>query len=91
MWMAGGNTLTTNQLEDDIDDFNLDIVRREEAAKNEDHLTLAERRYLGQWEKLNIKRLAKEATKSHRDRIQEFNRYLANLTEHYDIPKVGPG
>ncbi|XP_055819887.1 uncharacterized protein LOC129888865 [Solanum dulcamara] len=88
---GGNNTLTTNQLEDDIDDFNLNILKREQAAKNEDHLTPAERRYLEQWEKLNIKRLAKEATKSHRDRIQEFNRFLANLTEHYDIPKVGPG
>ncbi|CAN1825514.1 Uncharacterized protein C31G5.21 [Linum perenne] len=35
--------------------------------------------------------MAKMASKSHRDRIHEFNHYLANLTEHYDIPKVGPG
>ncbi|XP_027775036.1 protein FAM32A-like isoform X1 [Solanum pennellii] len=76
---GGNNPLTTNQLEDDL------------TTKNDDHLTPAERKYLEQWEKLNIKRLAKEAKKSHRDRIQEFNRYLANLTEHYDIPKVGPG
>uniref|UniRef100_A0A2C9VRY7 Uncharacterized protein n=1 Tax=Manihot esculenta TaxID=3983 RepID=A0A2C9VRY7_MANES len=33
----------------------------------------------------------KEANKSHRDRIQDFNQYLANMSEHYDIPKVGPG
>lgn len=71
--------MTTNQLEDDL------------TTKNDDHLTPAERKYLEQWEKLNIKRLAKEAKKSHRDRIQEFNRFLANLTEYYDIPKVGPG
>ncbi|XP_049377133.1 uncharacterized protein LOC125841988 [Solanum stenotomum] len=89
---GGNNTLTTNQLEDDIDDSYLDDRgRKEQVTKNDDHLTLAERKYLEQWEKLNIKRLAKEAKKSHRDRIQEFNRYLANLTEHYDIPKVGPG
>ncbi|CAN4075788.1 unnamed protein product [Withania somnifera] len=50
---------------------------------NDDHLTPAERKYLEQWEKLNIKRLAIKATKSHRDRIQDFNQYLANLTEHY--------
>jgi protein FAM32A len=35
--------------------------------------------------------MAKVANKSHRDRIQDFNQYLANLSEHYDIPKVGPG
>ncbi|XP_031121703.1 protein FAM32A-like isoform X1 [Ipomoea triloba] len=59
--------------------------------KHDSHLTPAERRYLEHWEKINIRRLAKEAMKSHRDRIQEFNQYLANLSEHYDIPKVGPG
>uniref|UniRef100_A0A7N2LT36 Uncharacterized protein n=1 Tax=Quercus lobata TaxID=97700 RepID=A0A7N2LT36_QUELO len=25
------------------------------------------------------------------ERIQDFNQYLANMSEHYDIPKVGPG
>ncbi|ONK79381.1 uncharacterized protein A4U43_C01F5780 [Asparagus officinalis] len=55
------------------------------------HLTPAERRYMEQREKIEMRRLAKMASKSHRDRIQEFNQYLANLTEHYDIPKVGPG
>lgn len=62
-----------------------------EDAKKDDHLTQAERRYLQQWKKLDHHRLAKMAAKSHRDRIQEFNQYLANLSEHYEIPKVGPG
>ncbi|XP_060179562.1 uncharacterized protein LOC132609538 isoform X2 [Lycium barbarum] len=88
---GGNNAVRANQLEDEIDDSYLDSGMKEQATKNNDHLTPAERKYLEQWEKLNIKRLAKEVTKSHRDRIQEFNRYLANLTEHYDIPKVGPG
>ncbi|XP_010526276.1 PREDICTED: protein FAM32A-like [Tarenaya hassleriana] len=56
-----------------------------------DHLTPAERRYLEQTQKLEPQKLAKMARKSHRDRIHEFNQCLANLTEHYDIPKVGPG
>ncbi|CAD6252191.1 unnamed protein product [Miscanthus lutarioriparius] len=46
----------------------------------------AERRYMELKQKM-----AKVANKSHRDRIQDFNQYLANLSEHYDIPKVGPG
>ncbi|KAH7524283.1 hypothetical protein FEM48_Zijuj06G0103000 [Ziziphus jujuba var. spinosa] len=62
-----------------------------EDMKKDDHLTPAERRYLQQWEKIDRQRLAKMAAKSHRVRIQEFNQYLANLSEHYDIPKVGPG
>lgn len=56
-----------------------------------DHLTPAEKRYIEQRERIDIHRMAKEANKSHRDRIQDFNQYLANMSEHYDIPKVGPG
>ncbi|XP_043713474.1 protein FAM32A-like [Telopea speciosissima] len=58
---------------------------------HDDHLTPAERRSLEQREKIELQRLAKTSNKSHRDRIQDFNQYLANMSEHYDIPKVGPG
>ncbi|XP_019176584.1 PREDICTED: protein FAM32A-like isoform X2 [Ipomoea nil] len=78
---GGSGGLSDNLYENDI----------ETANEHDSHLTPAERRYLEQWEKINMRRLAKEAMKSHRDRIQEFNQYLANLSEHYDIPKVGPG
>ncbi|KAM2544608.1 uncharacterized protein LOC126604338 [Malus sylvestris] len=61
------------------------------AASAYGHLTPAERRYLEQTERIQRQRLSKIARKSHRDRVQEFNQYLANLSEHYDIPKVGPG
>lgn len=57
----------------------------------DERLTPAERRYMERLQKIELERLAKAAKKSHRDRIQEFNQYLANLSEHYDIPKVGPG
>lgn len=60
-------------------------------APYDDLLTPAERRYIEQRERIDVKRLAKTANKSHRDRIQDFNQYLANMSEHYDIPKVGPG
>jgi protein FAM32A len=55
-----------------------------------DHLTPAERCYMEQKHKIDMQKMAKVANKSHRDRIQDFNQYLANLSEHYDIPKVGP-
>ncbi|AQK55030.1 CGI-like protein [Zea mays] len=58
---------------------------------NYDHLTRAERRYMEQKQKIDIKKMAKVANKSYKDRMQDFNQYLANLSEHYDIPKVGPG
>lgn len=57
----------------------------------EDHRTAAEKRYHEQRLRLQARQLAKSSSKSHRDRIEDFNQYLANLSEHYDIPKVGPG
>ncbi|CAA0829529.1 Unknown protein [Striga hermonthica] len=63
----------------------------ESSANWDNNLTPAERRYMEQREKINSQKLAKTSNKSHRDRIQDFNQYLANMSEHYDIPKVGPG
>eukprot|EP00457_Paulinella_chromatophora_P018962 gb/GEZN01020454.1/.p2 GENE.gb/GEZN01020454.1/~~gb/GEZN01020454.1/.p2 ORF type:complete len:116 (+),score=45.54 gb/GEZN01020454.1/:74-421(+) len=35
--------------------------------------------------------IEKKLEKSHRERIKDFNTHLASLTEHNDIPRVGPG
>ncbi|KAJ4962544.1 hypothetical protein NE237_022483 [Protea cynaroides] len=47
---------------------------------HDDNLTPAERRYIEQRERIELRRLAKTSNKSHRDRIQDFNQYLANLS-----------
>ncbi|XP_042048050.1 protein FAM32A-like isoform X2 [Salvia splendens] len=61
------------------------------SASWDSNLTQAERRYMEQRERIDRHKLAKTSNKSHRDRIEDFNQYLANMSEHYDIPKVGPG
>ena len=33
----------------------------------------------------------KEAHLSHKDKIKSFNAYLDSLSEHNDMPKIGPG
>lgn len=33
----------------------------------------------------------KLAEKSHKQRVEDYNKYLASLSEHHDIPRVGPG
>ncbi|KAI9307283.1 hypothetical protein BJ944DRAFT_262166 [Cunninghamella echinulata] len=38
-----------------------------------------------------MERVSKAAGKSHKERVAEFNNKLEQLSEHYDIPKVGPG
>lgn len=88
---AGGSTeVLADPDEKETNDATKEIGE-EKPAPYDDNLTPAERRYIEQRQKLDVNRLAKEANKSHRDRIQDFNQYLANMSEHYDIPKVGPG
>ncbi|XP_051551082.1 protein FAM32A-like [Myxocyprinus asiaticus] len=39
-------------------------------------------------EKRQMERILKKASKTHKRRVEDFNRHLDKLTEHYDIPKV---
>nr|CAG4647627.1 EOG090X0P1V [Megafenestra aurita] len=36
------------------------------------------------------KRILEKASKTHKQRVEEFNRHLDSLTEHFDIPKNAP-
>lgn len=54
-------------------------------------LTESERKFLEIQEKRELQLIESKAKSSHRERIQEFNAKLSRLSEHYDIPKVGPG
>ncbi|XP_078160302.1 7-dehydrocholesterol reductase-like protein isoform X2 [Carex rostrata] len=96
--VEGGSSDLATELEKQEREGDLTELEKQEREGEEgeqrpidDFLTPAERRYLEQKERIESHRLAKTADKSHRDRISKFNQYLANLSEHYDIPKVGPG
>ena len=47
------------------------------------------------FEKARMARLAKNPSsspaKSHKAKVEDFNQYLSKLSDHYDVPKVGPG
>jgi protein FAM32A len=32
-----------------------------------------------------------ELFKTHKERVEELNTYLSKLSEHHDMPKIGPG
>lgn len=53
--------------------------------------TEAELRFERAKQERERKEIERMAQKSYRERIEEFNKKVANQTEHYDIPKVGPG
>jgi len=51
-------------------------------------MTKAEKKFKERQEKDKMDRILKRASTTHRDRVEEFNRHLDSLSEHYDIPKV---
>ena len=63
----------------------------EPAPEEADKRTEAEKRFDEQAAKKELLRLKQKVGKSHRERVADYNRYLTNLSEHHDIPKVGPG
>ena len=63
----------------------------EPVSEEADRRTEAEKRFDEQAAKKEVLRLKQKVGKSHRERIAEYNTKLSNLSEHHDIPKVGPG
>eukprot|EP00466_Bigelowiella_natans_P011238 jgi/Bigna1/87252/estExt_fgenesh1_pg.C_180093 len=54
-------------------------------------MTESEKNFIRAQAKLEQRMINKKIKKTHREKIKEFNEYLGSLTEHYDIPRVGPG
>lgn len=50
--------------------------------------TNAELAFQKRKEKRDAERILEKASKTHKERILDFNAHLDNLSEHYDIPKV---
>ncbi|KAF6808901.1 hypothetical protein CSOJ01_07263 [Colletotrichum sojae] len=73
----------------------------EDADKEDDagpvvHKTEAERRH-EERKRRRLLELAEsssarpELLKTHKERVEELNTYLSKLSEHHDMPKIGPG
>ena len=58
-------------------------------SDTKDKRTAAERAYDKVAEERELKKLKKLATVTHREKINQYNSYLASLSEHHDVPKVG--
>ena len=66
----------------------LQASKEKEASLAVEDLTDADKKALKRKEERDKEELRKVASKSHRDRVEEFNEKLGNLTEHNDIPRV---
>lgn len=53
-----------------------------------DSRTAAQRKYDEVQKQRQLERVMKKAEKTHKERVEDFNRHLDELSEHYDIPKV---
>lgn len=64
------------------------------AEPTTDHKTEAERRFEEARKKKLLERAESarpELLKTHKERVEELNTYLSKLSEHHDMPKIGPG
>lgn len=92
--LARSDSTTEEQAKADADKDIKTITRGYELkqlSEQDDRRTEAEKRFEAKQIQLEKDRLKKLAGKSHRDRVKDFNDKLANLSEHHDIPRIGPG
>ncbi|CAG9323279.1 unnamed protein product [Blepharisma stoltei] len=51
--------------------------------------TPAEKAFEEYQKKNRSKRVEERVSKTHKERVEEYNKKLSELTEHFDIPRVG--
>ncbi|KAI1823146.1 hypothetical protein F4861DRAFT_540253 [Xylaria intraflava] len=87
------STETQSKERDDSNDIERAASDRESEAE---YKTEAERRHEEAMKKkmqrmLEDPTLASEIRKTHKERVESLNTYLSKLSEHHDMPKIGPG
>lgn len=75
-----------------MEKVDLKAIEDSEATENPvptySKLTDAQLKFKQNQEKRQMDKILKKASKSHKERVEDFNRHLDSLSEHYDIPKV---
>lgn len=66
-------------------------VKREAYLRNETGLTETELKTMLRKSDKEKEYAKKIAQKSYRERIEEFNKKLSSTSEHFDMPRIGPG
>ncbi|TVY12514.1 Protein FAM32A [Lachnellula arida] len=69
---------------------NLNLKTLEQKSSS-DGKTPSERAYEETRRKRLADRIAREGPKTHKQRVEELNKYLSTLSEHHDMPRIGPG
>ncbi|KAG4429313.1 hypothetical protein IFR05_015197 [Cadophora sp. M221] len=82
-----GKEKSEEGVEEELDE----VALRELEERGGDGKTASERAYEEMRRKRLHDRLQKEGVKTHKQRVEELNKYLSNLSEHHDMPRIGPG
>nr|OQO27643.1 hypothetical protein B0A51_04411 [Rachicladosporium sp. CCFEE 5018] len=81
-------------LADEEADTALTLPERDEVHAQQgrgDGKTETQRRHEETRRKRLDERLKKEGVKTHKERVEALNKYLSGLSEHHDMPRIGPG
>ncbi|WFD17548.1 hypothetical protein MARU1_003604 [Malassezia arunalokei] len=69
-----------------------EILAADKSSSTKYATTKAEQKFEEVQRKRQLREQARtEAHKSHKDKVDSFNAYLDSLSEHHDMPKIGPG
>ncbi|KAI0969783.1 hypothetical protein F4678DRAFT_463111 [Xylaria arbuscula] len=87
---------TQQEARDDVSDAKKGETSAHESEPEPEYKTEAERRHEEAMKKkmqrmLEDPALASEIRKTHKERVESLNTYLSKLSEHHDMPKIGPG
>ncbi|CAL3963345.1 hypothetical protein PZA11_000993 [Diplocarpon coronariae] len=85
--VMNGTAKSNDKNEADLDEEKL----RELEDRSGDGKTASERAYEEMRRKRLHDRLQREGVKTHKERVEELNKYLSKLSEHHDMPRIGPG
>ncbi|CAG8030664.1 unnamed protein product [Penicillium salamii] len=68
-----------------------EAVRSEDREQDTPGKTETEKKYEEIRRKRLHERLQRDGVKTHKERVEDLNKYLSRLSEHHDMPKIGPG
>jgi protein FAM32A len=68
-----------------------EYLKLKQAELEVDHRTESQRRYDEKRRQNLLKEAPKEAQVTFREKVEKYNKLLASIPEHHDIPKIGPG
>lgn len=85
----GSTTFIQKALAEEEKSISKDVVAQKDVADY--GKTEAERRHEERRKKRLEERLKREGVLTHKERVEQLNKYLSTLSEHNDMPRIGPG